>query len=103
MKKNVLSTHFCLIIEGEPVKANVGETLLNDVGADHLNMDIQMEEANLYPGDVQEPLDDAVLGPHDAVIGPVHGVQQKPRKLSYSNIVFITALHFNKLKITFGI
>ena len=76
--------------------------MLNDVGADHLNMDIQMEEANLYPGDVQEPLDDAVLGPHDAVIGPVHGVQQKPRKLSYSNIVFITALYFNKLKKLLG-
>jgi len=29
-------------------------------------------------------------------------VQQEPRELSYSNIVFVTALHFNKLKKSFG-
>ena len=29
-------------------------------------------------------------------------VQQEPRELSYSNIVFVTSLHFNKLKTSFG-
>ena len=29
-------------------------------------------------------------------------VHQEPRELSYSNIVFVTALHFNKLKKSFG-
>ena len=46
IEKNVLLTYFYLI-EGEPEKANVGETLLDAVTAgDHFNIDIQMEEEN---------------------------------------------------------
>ena len=121
--KNVLLTYFCLI-ERDPGKGYVGEELLDDVrGADHLNMDIQMEEANLHLGDVQEPLVNPVISPdHDlnsvdmlahkqpSATGQephnyVHvsteiDVQQEASKQSYSNI-FITALHLNKLKKNF--
>jgi len=85
-------------------------------------MDIQMEEANLHPGDVQEPLVNSVISPdhdlnsvdmlahkqlsatrqepHNSVhVSTEIDVQQEPRKLSNcNNIVSIPALHFNKLK-----
>ncbi|RLN41149.1 hypothetical protein C2845_PM01G32030 [Panicum miliaceum] len=53
--------------QGESGKTNVGETLLDDVtSVDHLSMDIQMEEENLHPSDVEEPLTNTVIGPdHD--------------------------------------
>ena len=83
-----------------------------------------MEEANLHLGDVQEPLVNPVISPdhdlnsvdmlahkqpsatgqepHNSVhVSTEIDVQQEASKQSYSNI-FITALHLNKLKKTFG-